>query len=678
MFSSAPFLFPTTLCMNEQAEFWQCPHCGERSDIAPLGFYTRIACPKCGTETVVHTQLANYHIESVLGIGGMSVVFRARDLVLGRPVAIKVLNDTYRDEPERIAHFENECSLMAKVRHENVVSVYSAGWARGQFYIAMELVDGRNLELIVAERGFLLPTDALEIVRQVALGLQAANEAGLLHRDVKPGNVLITPEGMARVLDFGLSLEDKPGVETEEIIWATPYYVPPETLRREDERVQTDIYALGMTLRNLLTGEATLPQEPHNIADMLVSKKMLPKLASVAPHLEPSLCELADHMTAYAPEDRPSGYKDLLAEIEEVQQTLLLAATPEERARRRRNKVLAACGGLGAVALGLAGAFLVAWVSPSGYVHEALDAEVLHWEARDAFREAERCLREGNTDNAGKLLVQLSQAGVEPTIAGAATLLRTTIDVLEGREAAKGYERFSALTADAAAVSPLGRVELNKMAALVAALRQQSLQAAELANALENPLIKSAGLVLAADVCVAASQREMAEELLNQSTAVINACDASALNEKLDVYRAAVPRRAARTLLGEIKKHFREGRLEPGRAQVTEVLKQKLTRLEREEIRVLGEASDIMLVLCETLEAQNLGEISEGTTPAQMSEMAAGLKGNEHLAAELKALALLLQGDYAGAFRTDPHAAHAESNEPFAVMMRDWKQRLEM
>lgn len=664
--------------MNEQNELWQCPHCGERSDIAPLGFYSRIACPGCGSEAVVHTQLANYHIESVLGIGGMSVVFQARDLVLGRPVAIKVLNDTYRDEPERIAHFENECSLMAKVRHQNVVSVYSAGWARGQFYIAMELVDGRNLELIVAERGFLLPTDALEIVRQVALGLQAAHEAGLLHRDVKPGNVLITPEGMARVLDFGLSLEDKPGVETEEIIWATPYYVPPETLRREDESVQTDIYALGMTLRNLLTGEAALPQEPHNIADMLVFKKMLPKLATVAPHLEAALCDLADHMTAYAPEERPSGYADLLAEIEEVQQALVLAATPEERARRRRHRMLAACGGLGAVALGLAGAFLVAWVSPSGYVHEALDAEVLHWEARDSFREAERLLRRGKTDDAGKLLVQLFQEGVEPTIAGAATLLRTTLDVLEGREASRGYERFASLTAGAAAVSPLGRAELDKMTALVAALRQKGPNVAELANALENPLLKSAGLVLAADIYVAASQSEKAEELLNQSTALINACDASALNEKLDVYRSAVPRRAARTLLAEVKRNFREGRLATGRTQVTEVLKQKLTRLEREEMRVLGEASDIMLVLCETLRTQNMGEISEDTTPMQMSEMAAGLRGNAHLAAELKSLALLLQGDYAGAFRTDPHAAQTDSNEPFAVMMRDWKKRLEM
>lgn len=663
--------------MSEKAELWTCPHCGTSLDISALGFFTEIACTSCGTRAHVHHLLANYKVESVLGIGGMSVVFQARDLVLGRPLAIKVLNDAYRDQPERIAHFENECSLMAKVRHENVVSVYSAGWARGQFYIAMELVEGRNLELIVAERGFLLPTDALEIVRQVALGLQAAHEAGLLHRDVKPGNVLITPDGQARVLDFGLSLEDRGGVETEELIWATPYYVPPETLRREPESVQTDIYALGMTLRNLLTGEETLPQSPQTIPEMLVSKKTLPRLSAVAPHLEPSLCELANHMTAYDPEDRPACYDDLLEEIVEVQSTLEIAATPEERARRRRTRVLSACGALGVVAAGLAGAFLVSFLTPSGYVYEALDTEVMRWNERDTYREAEQLLRRGDTTAAGTLLVNLSQEGVEPTIACAATLVRTTIDVLEGRLPEAGYERFTKLAENAQNVSPVGRAEFDKMVALVSTLKRNEVPAAEVSHAFESPLLKSAALVLVADVLVNASQRESAEDMLNESSAIINSCDASALNEKLDQYRLSVPRRVARTFLSDIKSHFREGRLQTGREMAAEVLKQKLTRLEREEMRVLSEAAEIMLVLCETLKSQNIN-VPDEAAPAEIVGLASVLRGDIALQKELQALALLLQGDYAGAFRADPHAADAQSNEPFAVVMRDWRARLEM
>ncbi len=664
--------------MSAKAELWTCPHCGTRLDISALGFFSEIACTGCATRAHVHNLLANYKVESVLGIGGMSVVFQARDLVLGRPLAIKVLNDTYRDEPERIAHFENECSLMAKVRHENVVSVYSAGWARGQFYIAMELVEGRNLELIVAERGFLLPSDALEIVRQVALGLQAAHEAGLLHRDVKPGNVLITADGQARVLDFGLSLEDKPGVETEEIIWATPYYVPPETLRREAESVQTDIYALGMTLRNLLTGVAALPQSPQTIADMLVAKKTLPKLATAAPHLESALCDLADHMTAYDPQDRPACYDDLLEEIAEVQETLALAYTPEERARRRRARMMAACGGLGVVAAGLAGAFLVSFLTPAGYVYEALDAEEMRWNERDMYLDAERLLRRGDTDAAGEILVNLSREGVDPTLACAATLLRTTIDVLEGRSAQPGYERFMKLAANEEAVSPAGRAEFDKMVTLVSVLRRNELPSSEQSHAFTSPLLKSAVMVLVADILVNASQREAAEDMLNESSALINIYDASALNEKLDQYRMTVPRRAARTFLSDIKEHFRAGRLKTGREQVAEVLKQKLTRLEREEMRVLSEAAEMMLVLCETLKKQNMAVPDEETPPADIVEMARGLRGNGALPAELRALGLLLQGDYAAAFKADPHAADAKSNEPFAVIMRDWRSRLEM
>ncbi|MBR1997754.1 MAG: protein kinase, partial [Akkermansia sp.] len=139
--------------MSQRAEIWQCPVCAARLDVTDLGFYAEIVCQQCGHTDHVHTLLANFRLEGVLGVGGMSIVLRGKDVVLGRPVAIKLLNETYRNQPERIARFENECSMMAKVRHENVVAVYSAGWAKDQFYIAMELLEGRNLETIVTEKG---------------------------------------------------------------------------------------------------------------------------------------------------------------------------------------------------------------------------------------------------------------------------------------------------------------------------------------------------------------------------------------------------------------------------------------------------------------------------------------------------------------------------------------------
>lgn len=663
--------------MSEAPEIWSCPHCHMQQDVAALGFYAEVRCPQCGTAGYVHALIANYKVDAVLGIGGMGVVFQAQDLVLGRPLAIKVLNDTYRDAPERIASFENECMLMAKVRHENVVSVYSAGWARGQFYIAMELVDGRNLELIVKERGFLLPTDALEIVRQVALGLQAAHAAGLLHRDVKPGNVLITQEGQAKVLDFGLSLEDAQGTSTEEIIWATPYYVPPETLRRETENVQTDIYALGMTLRNLLTGEDKLPGEPQTLADMLVSKKTLARMESLAPHLEPELCRLVDVMTAYSPADRPAGYDDLLEQIARVQQTLVLAASPEERARRRRHKWLLAAGALGTVAAGLIGAFIVALLSPSAVIREAVAAEIVQWQELDTYRDAEQSLMKGDFARAEKLYASLSSSETEPTLALSATLMRTLQDVVTGRNSKAGLERFITISEASGMVAPAGSGTYDKLLAFVEALQEDTIQANERAGELENRMLRFAAMVLLADKYAQLGDREGADERLDAATALIDEYDAEALSEKLDEYRMQLPRRLKKMALSRLKENLRAGRLNDARMMVGNLMQQKLGRLEREEIRVLDEAAALMQMVHAAMTRKGITARLADCTPAELAVHARALQGKKEFPDEVRCLALMLRGDYAAAFKADPYAKAPDSNEPFAVIMRDWKVRLE-
>ena len=290
-------------------------------DIAPLGLYAEVCCPACYYRARVHSQLGNFRLDSILGIGGMSVVYRAFDVTLHRHIALKVLNDTFRDNPERIERFENESAMMARVRHENVTSVYSAGRAYGQFYIAMELVEGENLEHMVSPEAPLDPAYALHIISDVVHGLDAAQSAGLLHRDMKPGNILITRTGQAKVIDFGLALDSHQD-NTEEIIWATPYYVAPETLQCSPEDVRTDIYALGMTLRFLLTGIEFFEGDVSSVTSLLISKRKQRSIAKQAPHLERSLCELVDHMTAFSPQKRPANYADLLEEIEEVQHLL--------------------------------------------------------------------------------------------------------------------------------------------------------------------------------------------------------------------------------------------------------------------------------------------------------------------------------------------------------------------
>ena len=339
--------------MAKGTEIWVCPQCGCRIDIAPLGLYAEVQCPRCFRTERVHTQLGNFRLDAVLGVGGMSVVYRAFDVVLHRPLALKVLNDTFRDQPERIERFENESAMMARVRDENVTSVYSAGRAYRQFYIAMELIEGVNLEYMVSADKPMGATQALDIIRQVASGLRAASEAGLLHRDMKPGNVLITPEGRAKVIDFGLAMDSREG-DTEEIIWATPYYVPPETLQRAPEDVRTDIYALGMTLRFLLTGIESFQGDTSTLQALIQHKsKLVPLARSRAKNVPLSLAELVDHMTQFSPADRPKDYNELLEEIAEVQAELATARkelSPEAKRRILIAKaaLLLACAGIGA------------------------------------------------------------------------------------------------------------------------------------------------------------------------------------------------------------------------------------------------------------------------------------------------------------------------------------------
>ncbi len=361
--------------MAKGNEIWVCPQCGAHVDISGLGLYAEVVCPRCYYLDRVHIQLGNFRLESIIGIGGMSVVYRALDVTLNRPVALKVLNDTFRDQPERIERFENESAMMARVRHDNVTSVYSAGRAYGQFYIAMELVEGKNLEQMVSPERPLDAWYALEVVRQVALGLRAANEAGLLHRDMKPGNILITYGERVKVIDFGLAL-DNSAADQEEVIWATPYYVPPETLQRQPEDVRTDIYALGMTLKYLLTGVETFQAPADSVTALLACKKKQQPLSKQRPNLNPTLCDLADHMTEFTPARRPHNYDELLEEIAEVQQALEEQEAAARHAIRRHFTEWTVWAAAVAV-LGLVAAWVASLYSPAreSGVRDVVEAE---------------------------------------------------------------------------------------------------------------------------------------------------------------------------------------------------------------------------------------------------------------------------------------------------------------
>jgi len=155
--------------------------------------------------------ISHYRIVEKLGQGGMGIVYRAEDTILNRQVAIKVLPEMFNGDPERMARFEREAKLLASLNHPNIATIHGLEQVDGMRFLAMELVEGETLAERIAE-GPLPVDETLEVCRQIAEGLEAAHEKGVIHRDLKPANVKVTPEGRIKILDFGLAkaLHDEP------------------------------------------------------------------------------------------------------------------------------------------------------------------------------------------------------------------------------------------------------------------------------------------------------------------------------------------------------------------------------------------------------------------------------------------------------------------------------------
>ena len=657
-------------------EIWNCPHCNTPVDITSVGFCETVACPNCGQSETVHTLLANFTLESVLGIGGMSTVYRARDMVLNRTLAIKVLHDCdLMDSEESRARFETEGSLMAKVRHENVVSVYSAGWARGHFYLAMELVEGTNMEVLVAERKCLLPGEALELIRQVALGLQAAHAVGVLHRDVKPGNVLITAEGTAKVLDFGLALEDKPMEENDGIIWATPFYVPPETLRREKEDARSDIYALGMTLRHLLTGSDKLGDPaPQSISELLEAKKNLPSFAAHYPKLGESLGELIDHMTAFDPADRPASYAEVLEEMAEVQARIGRAGLRGISRRQDERRKAFTIGAAVCAVAGLALAAVVALTGPVQYDYAALTppADPL-WEEWQAYEEAHAAMHAHETEEAAQRFAALAARTADPALGAACAYHAHALALLSEMSAEEVQEILSQAQTEKHMTSRTA--PMPALLSAYAALRTPSNRLEEIPAGL-----RAALAVIRAHGRASAGKDEEAKEWLTiaqTAAADENACCREGMKSALAAFAERMPRLAAEEQRKRLRIALKLGQFSVARAYIRELEDAPLSPLEKQELSVQSELCEVGDVLYALLKKHCKEQFRADASPDEIAAAAAAAEiAPSPFRSEVLTLACLLQGDYARAFLANPYRGIPDSQEPFAVLLRDWKQRL--
>ena len=275
--------------------------------------------------------LGRYRVESLLGRGGMGEVYRARHERLGMAVAVKILTEVNDDMVKR---FEREATLMARVRHPNVVAIADFGQtAAGLPCIVMEFIKGEDLGARVKRRGALPWQEALFVIRGILSGLDALHSAQVLHRDLKPDNVVIAPgePEVVKLIDFGIAKPTGGGSGTRLTstgsVVGTPAYMAPEQLLGYDLDVRSDLYTAGMILFELLTG--TLPGEGHDMAGVLRRLKTdpVPPVAPAdLPALPPLLCDIVVATLQGSPDRRPASSRELLARLAEVESSGTQAA----------------------------------------------------------------------------------------------------------------------------------------------------------------------------------------------------------------------------------------------------------------------------------------------------------------------------------------------------------------
>ncbi len=299
-----------------------CSSCAHPLDVSGLPAFTEIACPECHTPQVVPTRLGPFLLVELLGRGGMGAVYRGHDTSLDRWVAIKVMLATLGENQDFVTTFRREAQAAAALNHPNIVQIYSFGVAHGQAYMAMELLEGGRLDHMIAKGEPIDESLLIKITADVAEGLNAAASIGLVHGDVKPENVLLDSNGVAKVVDFGLARFKQSKEPSVQGIWGTPYYIAPEKVRGQPGDARSDIYSLGGTLFHALTLRP--PFEGETAIDVVKARLVRPPplLRTIRPGATPEVEAIVARMLEADPAQRYPTYSSLLSDLRKAQATL--------------------------------------------------------------------------------------------------------------------------------------------------------------------------------------------------------------------------------------------------------------------------------------------------------------------------------------------------------------------
>ncbi|MFC1463206.1 protein kinase, partial [Verrucomicrobiota bacterium] len=298
---------------SEPVEEVKCSKCGCEIDVAGLEPFLRVECPDCGHVEIVPVKFATFLLLDLVGTGGMGGVYAAKDEALGRLVAIKVMLKALGDDAAFVDGFRKEAQAVAKLNHPHIAQIYSFGQVHGQPYIVMELVPGERLDKMI-ESG--RPIDQGLVMRvgmEVAEGLAAAEEEGLIHGDIKPENILLDEKMHAKLVDFGLA--SYVNQAAGDGIWGTPYYIAPEKVKRQKADARSDMYSLGATLYHALAGRP--PFEGDSPVDVVKARLKAPPrpVHDYRPKIDQHAESIVMRMLDIQPAKRHPTYASLISDL---------------------------------------------------------------------------------------------------------------------------------------------------------------------------------------------------------------------------------------------------------------------------------------------------------------------------------------------------------------------------
>ncbi len=336
--------------------------------------------------TMIGTQLSGrYRLESKLGSGGMSTVYLAVDEVLDRRVAIKIMHREISDQEDQLERFRREARAVASLSHPNLVAVIDAGDDGGHPYIVFEYVPGETLKKRIDTEGRLGLDEATAYAIEIGRGLAAAHAARLIHRDVKPQNVLIDAEGRAKITDFGIarSLEAHGLTATGRVLGTTDYVSPEQAMGKEVD-ARTDVYSLGILLYEMLTGDVPFVAETQVGVAMKHVNENVPDVQKKRPETSAALAAALERAVAKDPDDRYPDMNHFLADLEQAlevevvraghatgEATTVLDSVPRKRRKLPSRKSMSWAGALLLIAAAAAAIAIAALTGDEGPSQEA-------------------------------------------------------------------------------------------------------------------------------------------------------------------------------------------------------------------------------------------------------------------------------------------------------------------